>query len=65
MENNFVLSCESTVDLPFSYISGRNIEVLFYTYSVDGVEHDDDMGRDPEALGRFYGFMEAGKFPAT
>ena len=65
MGNNFVLSCESTVDLPFSYISGRNIEVLFYTYSVDGVEYDDDMGRDPEALGRFYGFMDAGKFPAT
>lgn len=65
MRNNFVLSCESTVDLPFSYISGRNIEVLFYTYSVDGVEYDDDMGRDPEALNRFYGFMEAGKFPAT
>lgn len=65
MGNNFVLSCESTVDLPFSYISGRNIEVLFYTYSVDGVEYDDDMGRDPEALNRFYGFMEAGKFPAT
>lgn len=65
MENNFVLSCESTVDLPFSYISGRNIEVLFYTYSVDGVEYDDDMGRDPEALDRFYSFMSAGKFPAT
>ena len=65
MENNFVLSCESTVDLPFSYISGRNIEVLFYTYSVDGVEYDDDMGRDPEALARFYSFMSAGKFPAT
>ena len=65
MKNNIVLSCESTVDLPFAYISGRNIEVLFYTYSVDGVEYDDDMGRDPEALGRFYGFMDAGKFPAT
>ena len=65
MKNNFVLSCESTVDLPFSYISGRNIEVLFYTYSVDGVEYDDDMGRDPAALDRFYGFMDAGKFPTT
>ena len=65
MKNNFVLSCESTVDLPFSYVSGRNIEVLFYTYSVDGVEYDDDMGRDPKALDRFYGFMKAGKFPAT
>lgn len=65
MKNTFLLSCESTVDLPFAYISGRNIEVLFYTYSVDGVEYDDDMGRNPEALNRFYGFMEDGKFPAT
>lgn len=65
MSSNFLLSCESTVDLPFSYISGRNIEVLFYTYSVDGVEYDDDMGRDPAALDRFYGFMESGKFPST
>ena len=65
MKNSFLLSCESTVDLPFSYISGRNIEVLFYTYSVDGVEYDDDMGRDPAALDRFYGFMRDGKFPAT
>lgn len=65
MKNNFVLSCESTVDLPFSYISGRNIEVLFYTYSVDGVEYSDDMGRDSKALDRFYGFMNDGKFPAT
>ena len=65
MKNSFVLSCESTVDLPFPYISGRNIEVLFYTYSVDGVEYDDDMGRDPAALDRFYKFMDDGKFPAT
>ena len=65
MKKSFLLSCESTVDLPFSYVSGRNIEVLFYTYTVDGVEYDDDMGRDPAALDRFYGFMEDGKFPAT
>lgn len=65
MNNSFLLSCESTVDLPFSYVSGRNIEVLFYTYTVDGAEYDDDMGRDPAALDRFYGFMESGKFPAT
>lgn len=63
--NSFLLSCESTVDLPFSYISGRNIEVLFYTYTVDGVEYDDDMGRDPKALDRFYGFLNDGKFPST
>lgn len=65
MKNNFLLSCESTVDLPFSYISNRNIEVLFYTYSVDDTEYDDDMGRDPQGLDRFYGFLRNGKFPAT
>ena len=65
MKNSFLLSCESTVDLPFSYVSDRNIEVLFYTYSVDGVEYDDDMGRDPAALDRFYKFLDDGKFPST
>ena len=65
MKDSFVLSCESTVDLPYSYVSGRNIEVLFYTYTVDGVEYDDDMGRDPKALDRFYGFLSGGKFPST
>ena len=65
MPGSFILSCESTVDLPFSYISGRDIPVLFYTYSVDGTEYTDDMGRDPEALGRFYGFLSGGKLPQT
>ena len=33
MAADFILSCESTVDLPFGYVRGRNIPVLFYTYS--------------------------------
>ena len=65
MTNNFILSCESTVDLPYSYVSGRDIPVLFYSYTVDGQEYTDDMGRAPEALPRFYQFLEAGKLPAT
>lgn len=65
MENQFILSCESTVDLPYSYVSGRNMPVLFYRYSVDGQEYPDDMGRDPEALPRFYGFLADGKLPTT
>ena len=65
MESKFILSCESTVDLPYTYISGRNIPVLFYSYSVDGQEFPDDMGRDPEALPRFYRFLEEGKIPST
>ena len=65
MEEKFFITCESTVDLPYTYISGRNIPVLFYSYSVDGQGFPDDMGRDPEALPRFYRFLEEGKIPST
>lgn len=65
MQENFILSCESTVDLPYSYVSGRNMPVLFYSYSIDGQEYPDDMGRDPEALPQFYRFLEEGKMPST
>lgn len=65
MDRKFTLSCCSTVDLPYSYMESRDIPVLFYTYVVDGREYDDDMGRDPEALPRFYGFLKDGKLPQT
>ena len=65
MDRKFTLSCCSTVDLPYSYMESRDIPVLFYTYVVDGREYDDDMGRDPEALPRFYTFLKEGKLPQT
>ncbi|MGN0963217.1 MAG: DegV family protein, partial [Clostridia bacterium] len=65
MQEPFILSCESTVDLPFAYVNGRNIPVLFYSFTVDGKEYPDDMGRDPEALPRFYRFLDEGKIPST
>lgn len=61
----FILSCESTVDMPFSYVSKRDIPVVFYKYLIDDVEYTDDMLRDPEALPRFYDFLDAGKMPTT
>ncbi len=64
MRGNYQLSCESTVDLPFSYVDGRGISVLFYTYTVDGTDYPDDMLRDPEALPRFYKILEE-KLPTT
>ena len=57
MESSFLLSCESTIDLPYSYANERNLPVLFYSYQVDGVDYEDDMDRDPEALPKFYGFL--------
>lgn len=65
MRSGFILSCESTIDLPYFYCEQREIPVLFYSYQVDGVSYEDDMGRDPEALPRFYGFLDAGKLPST
>ncbi len=65
MAESFILSCESTVDLPYSYVQQRNIPVLFYSYLVDGQEYIDDMGRDPEALTRFYRLLQEGHLPTT
>ena len=65
MDRKFTLSCCSTVDLPYSYMESRDIPVLFYTYVVDGKEYNDDMGRDPQALPRFYQFLNEGKLPQT
>lgn len=65
MQSPFILSCESTVDMPFARVDSRNIPVLFYSYSVDGVDYVDDMLRDPEALPNFYKMIDAGKLPTT
>lgn len=65
MERKFVLSCESTVDLPYNNLEQRGIPVLFYTYVVNGQTYVDDMGRDSEALPRFYQFLKEGKLPQT
>ena len=65
METKLILSCESTIDLPYSYCEARGIPVLFYSYQVDGVSYEDDMGRDPAALPRFYQFLREGKLPQT
>ncbi|MBQ8759425.1 MAG: DegV family protein, partial [Clostridia bacterium] len=63
--NEFILSCESTVDMPYSYLEGRNIPVIFYTYTIDGEDFVDDMGRDPQVLPDFYKKLDSGKMPTT
>lgn len=65
MNGKFILSCESTVDMPYSYVASRDIPVLFYSYTVDEQVYPDDMERDPEALPRFYRLLEEGKLPST
>ena len=60
----FILSCESTTDLTLKHLAKRNIPVLPYTYTVDGVEYVDDM-REGNGLALFYNQLIAGKRPTT
>lgn len=63
--NEFIISCESTIDMPYEYAMKRNVPILFYSYSIDGVDYVDDMLRDPKALPSFYEKIEKGKLPTT
>jgi len=65
MDYKFILSAESTVDMPYKYVERRNIPVLFYTYQIEGKEYFDDMLRDENALPLFYKSIEDGKLPST
>ena len=64
-EHPFILSCESTVDLPYAYVAGRDIPILFYSYTIDGETFIDDMGRDPASIPTFYRKLDAGALPTT
>lgn len=65
MAHNFILSCESTIDMPFSYAAERDISVLFYSYMMGGQEYEDDMLRDKNALDAFYQRIDEGQMPST
>lgn len=65
MEKTFILSCESAVDLPYSYVNGRNISILFYTYSIDGELFVDNMQQDKSSLREFYEKLENGTISRT
>jgi len=63
--SDFILSCCSTVDMPYTRLTDRGIPVAFFKYAIDGEEFVDDMGRDPNALKEFYGRISAGALPTT
>ncbi|MBQ2866572.1 MAG: DegV family protein [Clostridia bacterium] len=65
MNYPFIISCESTVDLPYSYVAARDISVLFYSYTMEGKVFEDDMGRNDGAVEAFYQAVKDGKMPTT
>ncbi len=60
MERKFILSCGSTVDLPYSYVQSRDIPVIFYSYTVGDKEYIDDMERNADAMDKFYAMLTSG-----
>lgn len=45
MENDYVLSCCSTADMPAEFFEKRNIELICFHFTMDGVTYDDDLGK--------------------
>ena len=54
MRSGFILSCESTIDLPYSYCEQRDIPVLFYSYQVDGVSYEGVLRRPCRSFTAFW-----------
>ena len=65
MGKTFILSCESAVDLPYNYIIGRDISILFYTYSINGELFTDNMQQDSNNLKDFYEKLDGGIIART
>jgi len=65
MNRQFILSCGSTVDMPYAYMQQREIPVIFYTYTVDDELCVDNMGRDADALPNFYRLQAENKRIST
>ena len=60
--NDFILSCCSTADLSASHYEKRNIKMIPFHFSLDGIEYLDD-GSMP--IDKFYREMAAGKMTST
>ncbi|MBO4468027.1 MAG: DegV family protein [Clostridia bacterium] len=65
MNTDFIISCESTTDIEYSYFERREIPVLFYKYTLDGKEYEDNMGRDADSLKFFYEKISQNILPTT
>ncbi len=52
--NQFILSCESTTDLPYHYLAERKLPVICYTYIINNHAYEDNMERNPDLMPKFY-----------
>ena len=61
---DYILSCCSTVDLPYEYFQKRDIPYACFHFNMDGKEYRDDLGRSLP-FDEFYRRIAAGAMPTT
>lgn len=59
---NFIITTDTTSDLPDDYILKHHLEILSLTYTIDGVTYDYE---NPLDVKEFYSKMRAGSLPTT
>jgi DegV family protein with EDD domain len=62
--SNYIITCCSTVDLPFEYLQRRNIPYVCFHFNLDGKEYPDDLGQTIP-FDEFYAKIAAGAMPTT
>lgn len=58
------ITCCSTADMPYEFFKAREIPLVFFHYTIDGVEYPDDLGKTIP-FDEFYRRIEAGAMPTT
>ena len=60
--SEFIITADSTVDLPKEYLAEKNIPIMALTYILDGVTYEDGNGLTGE---EFYNKIREGAMPTT
>ncbi|MDR2898788.1 MAG: DegV family protein [Clostridiales bacterium] len=62
--SNYVVTCSSTVDMPLEFFEKRHVNFACFTFTIDNVTYDDDMGKSMP-LDEFYNRIRNGAMPTT
>jgi len=60
--NKFIITTDTTADLPADYVAEHNLGMLSLTYTIDGKTYD---WKHPMDVKEFYAKMRAGYLPTT
>ena len=64
MRKDYLLTCESIVDMSKEYLEKRGIPYICMHYTMDGKEYVDDLGQSM-SFSEFYNRIDAGAMPTT